>query len=878
MRGQEARQEGENAADAQQSHPLAAASGATQPGGATQPPRRITADSFRMLSERLKTRAEKAAAASAVVTAPVIVAKVPTASAITHPSVVLETRAPEPAVGPESQSPESSWIPPVEPVRTEQTSWLPASKPKVEQEISWLPSADAAEPEAVSPSLPPEQPAEPGMPWLPVEPAKAATTDESPWLPPIESAKVEETSWLPPVEPKPVPEAPWLPPIETVKTENTSPWLPPESHDAAGPVEKVQAIEEPPAAEPDTRPANEAAEARSSLLRKTNPSEPPAKIGQTPMAPPMQEILDAVFGERAAAWNLPDLVVVPKKQQELSGPAPSPSPREVQPDPVNERPEAVDVPSETVNPWLEQQGQEIEVKSVVEEPREEEIAEHAVSVELQAPEEFTAPGLEQVEQSTADTFPPELRSEPVEVTPEETQDTGATVVAEIDHQQEPVFAAPESVAPVVVEPVQEVVVPEPVAAEPQVEARAEEISAPPVQEKTSVARQEAEETPPTPRREKSLLRRRATDRIDPFGDSRTSVSPPAMPIEIGEPDPVAGETAKSLIDIMSVSATISQPQERALAADTLLRLIPRVPEKTLATLADRIAIMETPPPMLVTRLIRDPRPEVAGPLLEKAPHIPDRDLITVISEGDVAKIRMIARRRHISPALVDALIATKDASVLLTLVRNAGATPSHEAFHDLCQAAIIHSSLQAPLVTRHDTPVPAAFELFWFLPAELRRFVLSRFLTDSENLNRILKIVLSTGDGKAPESFADAPFPERQQVEALVELLVDGRTEEATSKLMEMAQICEVNARRIIADEYGEPLTIAFKVMGLSRAKFADAITALQASPTATLRKDRNPQELQSIFDSMSFNKARVLLTYWDWAAQKSGPYTQLAA
>jgi uncharacterized protein (DUF2336 family) len=389
-------------------------------------------------------------------------------------------------------------------------------------------------------------------------------------------------------------------------------------------------------------------------------------------------------------------------------------------------------------------------------------------------------------------------------------------------------------------------------------------------------------SPPRPAPVKSQLRRRLAGEADPFAQAQVAsvASATLPPVEIAEPDPQAGETARSLLDIMSASATMSQPQERALAADTLLRLIPRVPEKMLASLADRVAIMEIPPPLLVTRLIRDPRPDVAGPLLEKASHIPDRDLITVIGEGDPAKLRMIARRRHLSPALVDALIATGDASVLLTLVRNPGAAPSHEAFNALCEQAALHPALQAPLVTRPDTPVPTAFELFWFLPPELRRFVLSRFLTDSENLNRILKIALATGGGemKSDDTTQEAQFPDRQRVENLVKLLVEGKTSEAAAEMTELAHICEPNALRIIADANGEPLTIALKVMGLPRAKFGEALSALQDSVAATLQKSRNPAELQSIFDSMSFNKARVLLTYWDWAAQKSGPYTRVAA
>jgi hypothetical protein len=31
--------------------------------------------------------------------------------------------------------------------------------------------------------------------------------------------------------------------------------------------------------------------------------------------------------------------------------------------------------------------------------------------------------------------------------------------------------------------------------------------------------------------------------------------------------------------------------------------------------------------------------------------------------------------------------------------------------------------------------------------------------------------------------------------------------------------------------------------------------------------------ELHAQFDGMSFNKARMLLAYWDWATRKTGPF-----
>jgi hypothetical protein len=53
----------------------------------------------------------------------------------------------------------------------------------------------------------------------------------------------------------------------------------------------------------------------------------------------------------------------------------------------------------------------------------------------------------------------------------------------------------------------------------------------------------------------------------------------------------------------------------------------------------------------------------------------------------------------------------------------------------------------------------------------------------------------------------------------------------------------------------------------------AVTIGRLKQSDCGLIREDRPTDDLQSIFDTLSFNKARILLTYWDWYAQKSGPY-----
>jgi uncharacterized protein (DUF2336 family) len=335
-------------------------------------------------------------------------------------------------------------------------------------------------------------------------------------------------------------------------------------------------------------------------------------------------------------------------------------------------------------------------------------------------------------------------------------------------------------------------------------------------------------------------------------------------------DDDAGELARSLLDMMLSNPSAGQPQERALAADALLKLVPRIPLKALVIVVDRISIMESPPHLLVSKLIHDPRIEVSGPLLELCNHISDQVLGKVIATGQVSLMRLIARRRIISATLSDQLIEFDDPSVVLTLVRNSGANFSHHAFPRLADHAQRHHALLAPLATRPDLPAPIAFELFWFVPAELRRYLLSRFLTDSETLTKILKITHAMGGG---EQGAETKFPDREQIEAFVELLNAGKFPEASNLLAEITAIQPDNAARIIADANGEPLTIALKAIGTNRIRFGEIIDILKASDFGIIASARSTAELQNIFDSMSFNKARVLLTYWDWAVMKSGPY-----
>ncbi len=366
----------------------------------------------------------------------------------------------------------------------------------------------------------------------------------------------------------------------------------------------------------------------------------------------------------------------------------------------------------------------------------------------------------------------------------------------------------------------------------------------------------------------SALLRKKPGAPDPFSKlSKEAIYLASKLAETEGADEDSGELALSLLDMMSSGMGSALPQERALAADTLLRMVTRIPVRQLIAVVERLAIMDAPPTLLVAKLIRDPRAEVVAPLVERCMHITDQDLMTAATEGDLVKCRMIARRRILSTALADHLITMGEPSVLLTLIRNPGAAFSHDAFYRLAQHASNHHALLAPLTTRADLPAPVAFELFWFVPMELRRFIFSRFLTDSENLSKILKITLGTQVG------GEQRFPSRELLESVIELAAKGKLEEASQRLADIANLAGETALRILSDRDGEPVTVILKALGFQRAKFAEAMERLKHADCELLREDRNIAELESIFDTLSFNKARILLTYWDWFVQKTGPY-----
>ncbi|HEY4994992.1 MAG TPA: DUF2336 domain-containing protein, partial [Aestuariivirga sp.] len=246
----------------------------------------------------------------------------------------------------------------------------------------------------------------------------------------------------------------------------------------------------------------------------------------------------------------------------------------------------------------------------------------------------------------------------------------------------------------------QLIIPDPPATEPLQSPMPEALSAPlaePVQLQAVVPVQPSAAVPVVPLRAATSLLRRQSKR-DIFDEIPTVPKTKVLEQLSPAQDAEQSELARSLIDMMSgAGAGGGQPHERALAADTLLRMLPRLSQSIRVVLAQRLSMMDTPPSFLVSRLLVDQDITVSGPLLEDCMQIADEDLFPVIDQGNQEQLLMVARRRRLSRAVTEALVAGADVSVLLTLVRNAAAEIPQDGFAELARVASENPELLAPL-------------------------------------------------------------------------------------------------------------------------------------------------------------------------------------
>lgn len=354
--------------------------------------------------------------------------------------------------------------------------------------------------------------------------------------------------------------------------------------------------------------------------------------------------------------------------------------------------------------------------------------------------------------------------------------------------------------------------------------------------------------------------------IDP-AVAAAAVEPSAPPRPAGQS---FASVCRDLVAIMTLPSGQAQPQERLFAGDALVGILPHLQPAELTNLTRTVARLDLVSEQLRSFLVRHPDNDISCRMLKDATHLSDVDILSLVPGANEQQLRLISRRRKLSTSVCDAIIGNGNRNAILDLLRNSEAELSPGAFAQLLGLIDGDEELTSAFCNRADLPQSVGFKLFWQATSNVRRYLLSRFLTESAALSRVFDVGISAG---AIPPLGGQVKP--ADVEMMIAQIESG-SPEAVDTLARCCRISPETAALIVNDKGGEPIAVVFKSLAQSRLTMAEALKRWAVAGRFGIASNERIIELHAMFDGLSYNKARMLLAYWDWASRDAGPYTSL--
>lgn len=190
-----------------------------------------------------------------------------------------------------------------------------------------------------------------------------------------------------------------------------------------------------------------------------------------------------------------------------------------------------------------------------------------------------------------------------------------------------------------------------------------------------------------------------------------------------------------------------------LTLETLQKLADdRVP-RVRAILAEQVAGLDCVPKDVVLKLANDLEATVCVPILEYSPLLSDADLLEVIATARAQDaLAAVARRRGVSEAVSDAIVASLDIPAVAALLANPKARVRDETLERIIDHAETIEAWHGPLAMRTDLSLRALRRIAGFVGAAILEQLCERHGLDDETqayLNRCLRQRLERDDEKS---------------------------------------------------------------------------------------------------------------------------------
>ena len=350
---------------------------------------------------------------------------------------------------------------------------------------------------------------------------------------------------------------------------------------------------------------------------------------------------------------------------------------------------------------------------------------------------------------------------------------------------------------------------------------------------------------------------------------------------------VRRQLSKRLADVICIPASQLTPQERHMAGDVLVELLRTADMDIRKSVAKRLVMLNEAPRTILVMLAKD-EIEIARHVLENSKSLTDSDLIQISQKVSGAHRAVIAKRRHVSDAVVDAMVQFLEEDVVEALLKNKNAHFSETAIQRILTVSRSHQPYVGLLVKRDELRPSHGLTMFWWATTANRKKILHRFAVTRKVLQE------SCGDlfpKAAADGWSDAgvrkalQFIERRQrnraaierseyegLEAAIETAeVQGLTRQLTEEISYMAGIKPATGAQILTDKGGEGIAILCKAPGLKR-EYIEKIWRALKRPVHEIDETIHPSlaRVYETYDVISTDKAQTVLRYWNWSLTAS--------
>lgn len=314
-----------------------------------------------------------------------------------------------------------------------------------------------------------------------------------------------------------------------------------------------------------------------------------------------------------------------------------------------------------------------------------------------------------------------------------------------------------------------------------------------------------------------------------------------------------------LTDLIVMEADRHDGGDAAAQEELMIALIEEAGTVMHQEIAQRIALLKSPPRRLVNVLVRKDF-EVAAPLLRQSAGLGDEELAEIVLTTSLDHARAIAALPAPGPATVDAIVAIEDREAILLLLRNESVRPSPDAAQELFRQAKTDPAIARALIGCQGLPARMLTELYWHASSIQRGQILTRLRmemaggtwgrTDAPGQAHLAAPLVRT-DSKTRAAALDG----------FSAILRAGRTDAFRELFGRAAGLSAGLAARIVADESGEPFAIACRALGISAERFGELVILYNPSVGRSVNR---VFALGKAYDQLPVDLAVRLVESWN--------------